>query len=299
MRFSTHLILVLVMVVLHNVASAQEVILFKGDTINRKDVNMMRQGKWVVFGKNSTKPDYAPDDVVEEGEYLNNRKEGIWLLYYPGNKLKSEITYQNGRILGPYTTYYQNGKVMEQGTWSRNKNVGQFKRYYDNGKVMHEFNFTETGKREGTQKYYHSNGKIEIEGTWNGGKEQGELKRYDSNGTLLYVQVFNDEGVLEPEKTRTFQEPQRTTELKPEENAKATTTVNQEEEKSNFKTFTGNGFFTLYNTNLQPSQSGIFKDGKLWDGKMYLYNKNGIIRKIEIYKEGRYVGNGVIDEDLK
>lgn len=32
------------------------------------------------------------------------------------------------------------------------------------------------------------------------------------------------------------------------------------------------------------------------DGKWFKYDENGILIRIEIYKDGRYIGDGVIDE---
>ena len=39
---------------------------------------------------------------------------------------------------------------------------------------------------------------------------------------------------------------------------------------------------------------GEFKDAKLWTGKHYIYDENGLLERIEVYKDGKYVGNGVL-----
>ena len=33
---------------------------------------------------------------------------------------------------------------------------------------------------------------------------------------------------------------------------------------------------------------GEFKNGKLYNGKLYIYDENGLLEKIEIYKKGKY-----------
>jgi antitoxin component YwqK of YwqJK toxin-antitoxin module len=49
---------------------------------------------------------------------------------------------------------------------------------------------------------------------------------------------------------------------------------------------------------LRISQQGEFQNGKLSDGKRYTYDANGILTRIQIYKDGRYAGDAVItDED--
>ena len=40
---------------------------------------------------------------------------------------------------------------------------------------------------------------------------------------------------------------------------------------------------------------GKYQNGILWTGKQYVYDKNGLILRIEIYKEGKYCGDGQID----
>ena len=44
------------------------------------------------------------------------------------------------------------------------------------------------------------------------------------------------------------------------------------------------------------SQKGLFKNYKLIDGFCYKYDENGILRNIERYKAGKYVGDAPIEE---
>ena len=39
---------------------------------------------------------------------------------------------------------------------------------------------------------------------------------------------------------------------------------------------------------------GEFQDGKLWSGKHYIYDENGLLERIDVYKEGKFEGNGVL-----
>ncbi|MFT7615162.1 MAG: antitoxin component YwqK of YwqJK toxin-antitoxin module, partial [Parvicellaceae bacterium] len=56
------------------------------------------------------------------------------------------------------------------------------------------------------------------------------------------------------------------------------------------------GYRKLYNDNKEIWQDGIFKDCRLKDGKFYVYNSDGILEKIEIYKNFKFVGNGVFED---
>ena len=70
------------------------------------------------------------------------------------------------------------------------------------------------------------------------------------------------------------------------------------EETTNAVTFRENGYNTLYDRQLRISQQGEFKQGRLYDGRRYTYDKDGILQRIQVFKQGRYSGDAVItDED--
>ena len=54
------------------------------------------------------------------------------------------------------------------------------------------------------------------------------------------------------------------------------------------------GYHKTYNENKDIYMDGEFKNGKLWTGKHYIYDENGLLERIEVYKDGKYVGNGVL-----
>ena len=273
---------------------------------NQVNAEGRRTGHWVIKGAESSKPGYSDAAVVEEGDYENGRKAGVWKTYYPSGKIKNEITFENGRPKGPYTTYYENGQIEEQGNWALNKNTGSFKRYYSNGQVQQDFTFNTSGKRDGPQKYYYENGQLMIEGNWNGGKESGEVKEYFDDGSIKAVRVYN-EGKMDASRSTFKEAPVAVAEtaVEPEpvkdenDQVKTTAVVNQAEEKPNIGYFNGNGFHTLYNKNRQISQKGEFKNGRMINGKYYKYDKDGILIRIEIYSNGEYIGDGVIDKSMQ
>lgn len=48
------------------------------------------------------------------------------------------------------------------------------------------------------------------------------------------------------------------------------------------------GNHTFYNNDKQKVKEGLFKDGRLFDGYTYTYDKEGAIFSISIYNGGRY-----------
>lgn len=281
------------LLVLTGFAAAQSA----NDTINKTDETGKRQGYWIITNAIAQLPEYAPTSKVEEGRYIDARKEGLWRAYFPSGKQKSRITFKNNRPNGYAIIYHENGKVFEEGLWQNNRWVGAYKLYYDNGQVAQEFNFNPMGKREGAQKYYYENGQLMIEGTWAGGKESGLIKEYHENGDIKSEKYFNG-GDIDPAKTRNYEPKKPVVEIPEPEVAKKTPPIiPDKEEKPNLQVFNGEGYWKLYNKNKQISKDGDFSKGRLINGKVYHYNSDGILQRIAIYKDGVYVGDGVIEED--
>ncbi len=260
-----------------------------GGVINQVDVENKKQGYWVVKSNAGT--------LLEEGEYKDSRKYGLWKAYFPNGKIKSEITFVGSRPKGPYKLYHENGIIQEEGNWSSTKNTGNFKRYHTNGKVAQEFNFNTSGRREGEQKYYHENGQLRIVGNWAQGQESGELKEFYENGDLKSIKNF-DSGIIDKDSYAEYAPKQAITNyLNKELNAAPSVNVKaNKEEHPNQGGFTGNGYYKLYNKAMQIAKDGTFKDYRFMDGKMYDYNENGLVVQIRIFKNGKYIGDGLIAE---
>ena len=266
------------------------------DTINKVDISKKRQGYWMIKAKPPQLRDYPVGNLVEEGNYINSRKRGLWKKYFPSSKLKSEITYKGSRPFGNYTLYYENGNVEEAGNWARTKNTGEFKRYHENGKVSQSFTFTEGGKRSGKQEYYYPSGNLRLVGTWDEGLEAGLQKEYYESGDLMSVKSF-DGGTLDLASFETYasRTPVEDAVIKMVKEGKAVKVTAVKEDSPNQGGFDGNGYHKLFNMNKQISKDGIFKNYRLTDGKYYKYDENGILFLIMIFKEGRYIGNGVVE----
>jgi antitoxin component YwqK of YwqJK toxin-antitoxin module len=271
--------------------------------LNRVDANGLRQGYWIIKGYMLKNAGYSANATVEEGHYLNGNKEGLWKRFYPDGKLRNEITFRNGSPYGPYTVYYPNGLVEERGSWHRNKNVGEFARFYDDGKPQQAFFFADNGKRNGVQKYYHDNGQLALEVEIINGKEEGIMRRYYPDGRLKETKEMND-GILESGSVRKYgpgtakpKATEKTENAMPVDQAPSLTPTEAEPNEA-FR-FEPNGHNILYNKARQITQAGEFKNGRLYNGKWYRYNADGLLIKIEIYQNGRYLGSGVITENNK
>jgi len=276
-----------------SISVAQSFEVIDGDTINRIDDNNMKQGFWKIFGRMKKLPDYQPDQVVEQGKYKDSRKQGLWTMFFPNGKTKSEISYVNSRPNGAYKTYYENGQVEEEGSWKNNRNIQDFKRYYDNGQVSQQFVFNQTGKRDGKQTYFYENGQVMIDANIKEGKKE-HVKEYYEDGSLKADKAYVD-GKLDTENTKVY-EP-KTPIVKKEDDGVVKVVKVKEDEGTNIGTFDGNGVHKIYNMNKQISKDGLFKNYRLMDGLWYKYDENGILISIEKYKNGRYIGDAPLPKE--
>lgn len=266
------------------------------DTLNRVDEMGRKQGFWKITAPSADKPGYTDGQLIEEGRYTNSKRIGIWRRYWPNGEVMSEITYHMGRPRGAYKTYYPNGKAEEQGSWDLDRNTGKFQRWHPNGQLAQDFTFTADGVRDGDQKYYHENGQLAVQVEVEQGKEDGSLKRYTADGQLQQVAEFND-GVINAANSKYIKSVPKATEVKVDPKAPVAPAV-APEETTNAIAFRENGYNTLYDRQLRLSQQGDFKQGRLWNGKRYSYDRDGILQRIQVFKQGRYAGDAVItDED--
>jgi antitoxin component YwqK of YwqJK toxin-antitoxin module len=290
--------LILILIFSIKISLAQSYELNGYDTINRIDANNLKQGFWIFWGRMKKLPGYADNSKVEEGKFIDSKKHGLWKKYFPTGTLESEITFSNNRVHGNYITYYENGKIQEQGTLANGSITGQYRRFYENGNLHQDWNYNSKGKREGVQKYYYENGKIMIEGEWNNGNESGIVKEYYENGEIRAEKNFFN-GTIDPATTKVFELKKP---IEKKEEVKLSTfeikpVIVSKDETPNMGSFSGNGYAKLFGKDKQISKEGTFKNYELIDGKHYIYNNDGILQRIAVYKNGVHIGDGVISDN--
>lgn len=260
------------------------------DKINQKDSEGKKQGRWIYFGKDRPQEGYPADGKIEEGPYVDDRKEGTWIKYHTDGvtpKLKGE--YKNNRPEGDYVKIYPNGKIKEQGTFIRNLYQDSLKRYHENGKLEYEAAYNSTGKEQGKVKYYYPNGQVEFEYESNDGKPTGKATRYYENGDIKEVIYYGSDGSVAKSEQREMVSPAVTVK---DPGVSKETAPKVAAPKMKGAKFQPNGYNKIYNANDEIWQDGNFKNGILWDGKVYEYDKDGILLKVKVFKNGVYHSDG-------
>lgn len=266
-------------------SSAQSVVAVGGDTVNTRDANNQKQGWWKVFNDDGKYKGYEANQLVEEGEYLNNKKTGVWTKYYPNGNKKHELTFANNIANGYAKIYYRSGQLQEEGIWKMNRWSGQYKYYFENGNLKYDWSYNSSGKREGEQKYFHENGVLMYLGDWKSGKEAGELVEYYEDGSIKAKRYFK-EGNVEPEKTVDLPIGKEY-----DENVKKYTGKPAPKQLSRGQII--DGFNKIMNADGTVSKEGTFKNKKLIDGKVYVY-ENGQVTSVISYKDGKRVGEETV-----
>lgn len=265
--------------------------------INKKDDQGKKQGHWIYFGKDRPGTGFPDEGKVEEGDYKDDRKEGVWIKYHlDGKTPKLKGEYENNRPKGNYTKYHENGQVKEDGRFERDVYLDTLKRFHENGQLEYIAKFNNSGKEEGKVTYYYANGQEEFVYFSNNGKPSGKATRYYPNGDVKEIITFNADGGVD-EGGVVKKEPVRPMVTVEDPGASKVTSkpVVSPIVQDNGGKFNPNGYNKVYNKNRDIYQDGIFKDGRLFDGKLYVYDSDGILLKVQIYKEGKYHSDGVLN----
>lgn len=258
---------------------------------NETDENGLKQGMWTIWGRMNPEKNYPEDGKIEEGPYKDDRKNGEWIKYHQDGKTPRLVGfYVNNRPNGAYKKYYETGGVMEEGTFSGGKQQEVFKRYHENGNVSQEKTFNDNGKEDGKVAYYYEDGTPEFVFNKKDGVTVGTGTRYYPNGDVKEVITYNSDGSVAKTESKEMVNPP-----KGESGNNSTGgggPSGTDGKTKDGKKFNRDGYNKLYNKNDELWMDGDFKSGKLWEGKLYKYDSDGILLKIEMWKNGKYHSDG-------
>lgn len=262
----------------------------QGGETNKVDSQGRKQGKWIYLGKDRPESGFPVNGKIEEGPYLDDRKEGVWIKYHNDGvtpKLKGE--YHNNRPSGKYTKLYPDGTIREIGSFERNKYSDSLKRFHENGVLEYEADFNDSGKEQGVVKYYYPNGQEEFVFESQNGIPTGKATRYYENGDIKEIIYYSADGSIERSEQREMKNPIVNVVDPGVSKEAAPRVTNPRTKGTRFQT---NGYNKVYNDNDEIWQDGDFRNGRLWDGKVYEYDSDGILLKVKVFKKGVYHSDG-------
>lgn len=259
------------------------------DTLmNQVDELGRKQGNWVYLGKDQPEKGYPEEAKIAEGPFIDNRKEGHWTMYFQdGATPKVEGEYVNNRPNGTFKKYYPNGKLKEEGTFSKRFYTDSLRRYNEAEILIYEAVLDEEGKETGNVTYFYENGQPEFTYTAIDGIPQGEATRFWPNGDIKEQITFDEEGVvLETSGEIAMVNKEVIVKKVKTEKVKLPPKPNVDHK------FKPNGYNKIFNSDKELWMEGDFNGGMLFNGRLYVYDEDGLLYKVEVYKEGKYHSEG-------
>ena len=262
------------------------------DTINRVDpVNGRKTGYWIITGSISKEKGFGADDKVEEGTYKNSRKTGKWIKYWPNGSVRSAVNYKYGRTFGAYTTYFQNGKIEEKGTINAGLLNGSYELYWPNGQLRQAKKFNRSGNTEGKVDFYYPNGKKEVSFSTVDGQQNGQAIWYYENGDKKKETTFKNGSSLSIKKYKPVKPVVEFKDPSIEKGPKIKGAFNSAQKSL------VNSYGKTYDENKNLLMDGEFRDERLYNGRHYIYDEFGLLEKIKVFKNGVFVGNGILGKN--
>lgn len=126
---------------------------------------------------------YATEgNVLEQGDYLNNLREGIYTEFHPNGYVKSSVGYVHGKKQGQLISLDNRGQLLERSTYHNDVLHGSYVKY--NRSRIKETKEYVNGKVSGLVEKFYANGKIMERSNYTDGMLDGVAKWFDQEGNL-------------------------------------------------------------------------------------------------------------------
>ena len=258
---------------------------FGQDTLNVTDQDGKKQGYWIYLGKDRPDAGIPAEGKIEEGKYIDDRKEGVWIKYHNDGVTPKLIgDFCKNRPCGNYSKYYESGSMREKGIFKKNLYSDSLIQFYENGQKKYCAFYDSLGKEKGVVQYFYSNGQLKFSYNALNGAPKGTSTRFYENGDLMETIDYDSNG-LELKKTQyEIVNPPIDTLNSPKKSNNDVPKISGD----GLPDFNPNGNNKIYNEKGEIWQDGVFKNGQLWNGKLFIYDEDDILIRVKIYKEGIY-----------
>lgn len=133
---------------------------------------------------------------VAEGNYVNQKKEGVWSIYKEKQKVAEE-EFHNGIKQGVSRRFYDTREVMEESDWVNGKQEGDYQVFFKNGEPYIQCKM-KNDMRHGLFLIYYENGQQQLIGQYLNNLRHGEWKYLNKDGEYLYSLHYDNGQILNP-----------------------------------------------------------------------------------------------------
>ena len=138
------------------------------------DENSLRDGYGIL---NYNKTNDWKNGSIYKGNWKNNKKHGIGILYWSNSNIWYEGNWFEDEKHGEGCLYYSDGKVWYKGIYNMGTKDEKGVEYWPNGNIKYDGQF-KNNKYHGEGTQYHENGVMCYEGTWKEDINDGYGKKY-------------------------------------------------------------------------------------------------------------------------
>jgi len=203
------------------------------------------------------------------------------------------VTDSEGRKQGPWMKKYPDGKIMYEGTFKDDKPVGIFKRYSENGILMSELTYSEK-KEEAAALFFHPDGSKAAEGIYVGRKKECLWKFWSATqpSYLISEEIYLED--LRHGLSRKYY---------PDSTLAETVTWNYGDRTGEWLQYYPDGSICLRAEYMAGKLEGPFsyyhhkEDNRC--GDWMIFNENGSLKQIIVYKDGVPADPKVADKETK
>ena len=130
---------------------------------------------------------YAEDGtILEQGDYFNGYREGVYTEFYPNGFIKSTVGYVQGKKQGQHVLFDNKGQTLERSSYHNDLLNGTHIKY-NRSRIKEESQYS-NGLLHGTVEKYYGTGGIMERSNYNSGQLDGISRWYDQKGknTIAY-----------------------------------------------------------------------------------------------------------------
>ena len=280
----------------------------EADTLNKLDAHGKRTGYWVVDGENDA-TSLESKSKRKEGRYIKGRKFGAWICYYPDGKTPRLIgEYLDNRPGGAYFRFDRKGELLQASTVPRkitqSQNLEVHNGLFDCRMMFHNREMVAGqvffAKRAFSVPYSYQfwveeslnqnqSRNAHVNFAWLSQNYPQLYSTYLSVRTPHKVVVENPEIQNVVSKIEKIQDSNSNTHVR---NSVMNAPFVHTPRVAKGAVFQPNGFNKLYTVSNEIWIDGQFRNGQLKDGKVFVYDHDGVLLKVRIFKDGMYVSDG-------
>jgi hypothetical protein len=273
---------------------------------NHLNAHGEREGFWVVSKDNDPILD-GQTAKYKEGSYKNGRKEGVWITYYEDGVTPRLIgEYADNRPAGTYFKFDRKGELVRASSVPKRISIKQSVQS-SNSVYSCKMMFNQREMIAGQVFFTHRIFKKDLSLQFWVGESleqvKSETKLVDYSWlNANYTKVLMTYTAIRTPKKMRIEPLQKAISPIKEKNVSQNTKglayyhppLLKDPRVSKGMVFMPNGLNKVYTESAEIWMDGHFMNGQLYTGKVFVYDHDGVLLKVRLYKNGIYESDGVL-----